>query len=392
MNFRAGILLAGTLMGCNQQPEQQQAEATRESEAAQILAVDSVQSATDSQPTIALADTLPPYTALENRNPDAPQRVSIGGVLYRVEALAVPDSTKPLRYTYPPEPGAADSAALRTAVGTEVVYTFRLLKPNGQPLFSRQLLKTSLAAEIGEDLAVEAIAWPPTFIGYLPKFNALAFELPVNPPDSDSGGELLLLLDARTGQVRRQHLSRWYGGCNSPVALSENGETLLTSFAIIQANGHVTSLSRPNQMIGGVLFVNNNRVLVTYVPKENQSHSAAPSTRNTRLFDLNGHQLAAFDLSSLDGGLGYRMLATYIRQTKTYYLYDEGAQQLGLLLHDQPTAMRIVKLEQLQKFQPPQHSKEVSFSLNTEIGTQIKFYVDTVTQQVRYHFLRRPNQ
>ena len=369
--------------GCNQQPPQQQAPAVATPTASALPL------ATKARPLIAPADTAFPYTILEHRPTPASSQVLIDGVRYRVEANAVPDSTRPLKYTYPAETKAPplDSTDTRTASGTEVVYTFRVVKPNGQPLFARQLLKSSFAAEIGQDLATEATPWPPVFLGHLPLFHALAFELTLNPPDSDSGGSLLLLLDERTGRVRQQLLSSWNSGCNSPVALAENGLALLTSFDIIQANGRVTNLERPGFTIAGTLFVNNKTVLIDYLPEQDDAKSSAPRP-TARLYDLNGRPLATFNLESLDGGLGYHMQSTYVGQTRTYYLFDENHQQLGLLPHDQPTAMRIINLQQLVPFQAPQHSTEVRFSIDTEGGTRGRFYIDTVSQKVRYRLLK----
>ena len=242
---------------------------------------------------------------------------------------------------------------------------------------------------MSQDLVTEAAPWPPDFLGYLPHFKAFAFELTLNPPDSDSGGSLLLLLDARNGQVRQQRLSRWNGGCNSPVTLSENGRTLLTSFDIIQANGRVTNFEKPKLSIGGTLFVNDKTVLIEYISEQEAfKQSTVQTTRNAHLLDLNGHQLASLSLESLDGGLGTQMQATYIGQTSTYYLFDENNQQLGLLPHSQPTAMRVVKLRQLTPFQAPQRPTEVSFSIDTESGTRGSFYIDTISKRIRYHVFK----
>lgn len=385
LRFLFALIVAVLLAGCNQQPTQQQAPTVA------IPNTTALPKRPNIQPIMALADTAFPYTALWSRPNSVPTQVSIGGVTYRIEATADPDSTRPLQYTYPPAAKAPviDSTTTRTVSGTEVVYTFRILKPNGQSLFTRRLLKSSFGAAIGQDLATEAAPWPPDFLGYLPHFKAFAFELTLNPPDSDSGGSLLLLLDARTGQVRQQRLSRWNGGCNSPVALSENGRTLLTSFDIIQANGRVTNFEKPELSIGGTLFVNDETVLIEYVSEqEGSERPTVQTTRNARLLDLNGHLLASFSLESFDGGLGTQMQATYIGQTRTYYLFDENGQQLGLLPHSQPTAMRVVKLHQLTPFQAPQQPTEVRFYIDTESGMKGSFYIDTISKQVRYHVFK----
>jgi hypothetical protein len=372
------LLTTGLLLtGCTQQPTQRQAPTIP----AQPLPAPAPVAAAPA-PTLARADTVPPYTPLwpvvvQNGQPvPVPPLVRIGGVPYRVQARAVADSTRPLRYL----------DRVPAADGSFVTDTLRLLRPDGQPQFTRRIRKSSLKEEIGDDLAVEASEWQPDFLGYLPQFNALAFELTVNPPDSDAGGSLLLLLDARTGQVRQLRLSRWTGGCSSPVALSEDGRTLLTSCHIIRADGRVVSLEKPDLTIGGTLLVNNSHVLVTYQPPFVPGQRAPTPPNNTRLLDLSGRQLAAARLVSLyGGGLGTQMLTTYLGQTRTYYLFDEEQRQLALLPHDQPSQLRLFKLNQLQPFQAPQRSTEVRFHLDSETrGTESTFYVDTLTQALRY--------
>ncbi|MDO7875476.1 hypothetical protein Q5H93_12100 [Hymenobacter sp. ASUV-10] len=388
----AGLLLAG----CTQQPTQRQAPTIP----AQPLPAPAPVAAV-ARPALALADTVPPYTALEpyawrgeQQVPVSPL-VRIDGLSYRVEASAAPDSTRPLRYTYPPEAGEvnlgdpAPGLDDRTVQGVEVTYTFRLLRADGQPQFTRRILKSSLKKEMTEDLAACAVARQPAFLGYLPQFGALAFELDLTPPDSDAGGQLLLLLDARTGQLRQQRLSSWTGGCNSPVALSEDGRTLLTSFHIIRADGRVTPFEKPGLQVGGTLLVNNQHVLVSYLPDYDPQGNATAGA-SARLLDLTGRQLASFPLENVIGELGTRMQAAYLGQTRTYYLFDEEHQQIGLLPHDQPRALRLLKLAQLATFQPPQRATEVRFSVNTESGAQGAFYVDTLSQALRYR-LQKPD-
>ena len=379
-----GLLLAG----CTQQPAQRQAPTIP----AQPLPAPAPVAAVVARPALAEADTVPPYTLLDAPFPHddqpvlPPPLVRIDGVSYQVQTSAATDTLR--RLTHIGRTEAEDGSLLvDTIYGSEVRYTFRLLRPDGQPQFTRQVLKSSLKAAIGADLAVKAVALQPGFLGYLPQFKALAFELTVYPPDSDAGGSVLLLLDARTGQLRQQRLSRWNGGCSSPVALSEDGRTLLTSFDIIRADGRVASFDKPPLRVGGTLLVNNTNVLVTYLPTyDTQGNLSGPSS--ARLLDLSGRQLAAFPLESLDGGLGSQMLATYLRQTRTYYLFDEQQQQIGLLPHDQPAALRLVPLKQLAKFQPPQRPTEVRFSIDTESGSQGAFYVDTLSRALRYSLTR----
>ncbi|OGX84460.1 hypothetical protein BEN47_16330 [Hymenobacter lapidarius] len=348
---------------------------------------------------LALADTAAPYTTLPGFGDtvQAPSQVRINGTLYRLETTILTDSARTLRYTESPtaQPGGSmsvgDSAQTGTATGFEVLYRFRLLRPNGQPLFVRELRKSSFAAAMGQELAVIAEANAPVFSGYLPAFNALAFEISLYPPDSDAGGELLVLLHATTGRVLYQGLARWTGGCNSPAVLSNDGRTLLTSTEILQANGHVTKIdNKAKREVAGTLLVNNQTVLVAYMPGYDNTGTRLPlQGPNAELMDLNGRKLAAFKLESVDGGLGYQMLSKYVGQTRSHYLFDETNGRLGVFPAQNPVSARVLALSQQPVFRAPQRPAEVRIDFTTETGTQATFYIDTVSGGIR-HRLYRP--
>lgn len=344
---------------------------------------------------LALADTAAPYTTLLGFGDtvQAPSQVRINGALYRVETTALTDSARVLGATEAPSAGqpGGDSTQNGTATGFEVLYRFRLLRPNGQPVFMRELRKSSFGAAMGQELAVIAEANTPVFSGYLPAFNALAFEISLYPPDSDAGGELLVLLHATTGRVLYQGLARWTGGCNSPAVLSNDGRTLLTSTKILQANGRVTKIdNKAKREVGGTLLVNNQTVLVAYMPGYDNSGTRLPlQGPNAELMDLSGRKLAAFKLESVDGGLGYQMLSKYVGQTSSHYLFDETNGRLGVFPAQNPVSARVLALSQQPVFRAPQRPTEVRIDFTTETGTRATFYIDTVNGGIR-HRLHRP--
>ncbi|MDB5233480.1 MAG: hypothetical protein JWR44_473 [Hymenobacter sp.] len=340
-------------------------------------------------------DTGLPYTTLPGcfDSIQAPPLVRINNEDYRVQIAARTDSAQPLRYTAPPaafvDGSVEDSTQRGTTTGFEALYTFRLLQANGQPLFVRQLKKSDFKAAVGEDLAVEADMSVPVFSGYLPAFQALAFEINFYPPESDAGGQALLLLDATTGKVLHQGLARWTGGCNSASVLSANGRTLLTSCEILQANGHVTNLEKnsraASRTIAGTLLVNDQTVLVVYGPGYDKRGREMPLTGpNAAMLDASGHVLKSFRLESTDGGLGSQMLTRYVSQTHTHYLYDEANGKLGVVPRDHPTQLQVLKLRQLPVFRAPQRPTEVRMFFSTETGGEAAFYVDTLSRQLRY--------
>lgn len=345
--------------------------------------------------TLALADTATPYTTLPGTGDtvQAATRILIKGNWYRLQTSAQTDSARPLRFTYPPssDVNAPDSAQNNTVTGFEGTYTFRLLRPDGTTQFLQTLKKSDFTKEIGEDMAVDAKPEPPVFSGYLPAFHALAFELGFYPMDSDAGGELLLLLDATTGRVLHQKMARWMGGCNSAMVLSADGRTLLTSLEILQANGRATPLdTKPGREVGGTLLVNGQTVLVAYLPGyDNKGNPLPLKGPNAELLDLSGRKLAAFNLESVDGGLGYQMLAKYVGQTRSHYLFDDRNGKLGVVPAQRPTAARILKLNQLPVFRAPQRPTEVRIHFTTESSTDATFFIDTVSGGLR-HRIRKP--
>ena len=271
--FRARLFLfaAGSLLaGCD-------SATTRKSETATHAPLPVAASAPAA---ITPADTLKPFRPLAGR-PDSlpgPVQVRIGATAYRLELTARADSSQPRRYPRPiaQDPDPADTAA-SFYEGYEGIYTFRLLRPDGQPQFVRQLTKADFRQAMGPELAAESVVQRPVFLGYLPAFGALAFEISFCPPESDAGGEALLLLNATTGQVRHKSLSRWTGGCNSSPALAANGRLLLTSTEILQANGQTAILNRPNCQVAGTLLVNDQTVLVVYWPNQDAKGETPPA-------------------------------------------------------------------------------------------------------------------
>ncbi|MBF9143762.1 hypothetical protein [Hymenobacter properus] len=340
--------------------------------------------------TLVAANTALPYLRLPGVGDSiqAPALVRINNTAYRVQVGARTDSARPLRHILPASP-AADSPEADTVTGFEGYYTFRLLRADGKAQFARQLKKTSFSAAVSPDLAVEAEATPPIFSGYLPAFKALAFEINFYPPESDAGGQALLLLDAATGKVRHLALARWTGGCNSNSVLSADGRTLLTSCELLQANGHVTNLEKPGREVAGTLLVNNETALVVYAAGYDQYGEEVPLRGpNAQLITVDGRVLKSFHLYSIDGGLGNHMLSTYLPRTRTHYLYDETYNRLAVVPRDQPTQLRVLNLRQLSSFRKPQRPTEVRVDFETEMGTQATFYVDVHSGRIR-HRVRR---
>jgi hypothetical protein len=313
--------------------------------------------------------------------------VRINNASFRVQLAARTDSSQPLRHLVPVP--AAEPPETDTVTGFEGYYTFRLLRPDGKAQFERRLKKTSFAKVVSPDLAVEAETITPIFSAYLPAFKALAFEVVFYPPESDAGGQALLLLDAATGKVRHLGLARWTGGCNSNMALSADGRTLLTSCELLHANGHVTNLEKPGREVAGTLLVNNQTALVVYAAGYDQRGRELPLRGpNAELLAADGRVLKSVHLYSIDGGLGNHMLSSYLPQTRTHYLYDETNNRLGVVPRDQPTQLRIWSLRQLPAFRKPQRPTEVRVAFETEMGTQATFYVDVHSGRIRQRVRR----
>ncbi|SFQ57946.1 hypothetical protein [Hymenobacter arizonensis] len=381
------------LAGC----EQKKAALQQEDAPPQNTLAEAAAAAPIAQPrSLAFADTAAPYTTLPSfyDSVKASPQVRINGTLYRLQTTARTDSTRPLRYTDPTMasqdgPGT-DSTQSNTITGFEGTYTFRLLRPDGKTQFVKKLRKSDFAAEVGKDMVVDATTMLPVFSGYLPAFNALAFELGFYPEGSDAGGEALLLLNATTGQVIHKQMARWNSGCNSAAVLSPNGRTLLTSTEILQANGRATPIdNKSGRSVGGTLLVNDQTVLVAYAPGyDNRGNQVEIKGPNAELMDLNGRKLASFALESINGGLGTQMFSKYVRQTRSHYLFDEANNKLGIISADNPVPARLLKLSEIPVYRAPQHPTEVRIHFETESGTRAAFYIDTVSSNLRCRVIK----
>jgi hypothetical protein len=351
----------------------------------------------------AVADTALPFASLHAPLDSAGGLpvVRIDGQPYRVRSSARPDRTRRLmrpasavlestdstgNITRTPDP-ALDSLNEANGYGYDAEYTVQLLGPGGRPRFTASVRKTDFAASMGGlQHVAESTVGPPTLLGYLPQFHALAFDVSFYLEGTDDGGEALLLLDARTGKVRGITEHYYYESAESPDALTPDGRTLLLGAEIWHADGRRVRLDRPRQAVAGTLLLNEQTALVVYEDGYDPVKQVNLPVRgaNAHLIDLQGRELGAFAFHGTTGAIGYSLNYAYLAQTRTHYLFDNTNGTVHLLPRDAPKQHRQLALARLPKFQPPQRPAEVRFTIDSEAGGPLTLYADTVTGALRY--------
>lgn len=130
-------------------------------------------------------------------------------------------------------------------------------------------------------------------------------------------------------------------------------------------------------------------VTVHQTPQEYYKTPIARYRRAPNAFVLSartGKVLASFRYDGYYETLGYTVPRHYVWQTKTYYLVDTEHQLLRLIPRDKPQLTSKVSLRELPKFKLPKRPNELRFQISNEQNSSA-FYVDTITQQLRYQYL-----
>ncbi|KAA9327480.1 hypothetical protein F0P96_15980 [Hymenobacter busanensis] len=331
------------------------------------------------------------------------QPVDIAGVAYQLYTSASPDRNRPLQKIYRQRTNSIDSTgadirvtSIDTARGFDVIYRFRLRDAAGKPVFSQTLRKTKeLAAAMGEDFVIDTDPFRPQYLGYLPAFGSLAFLVGFGPDGSDVGGDLLVLLDAKTGRLRHAGVNQWFLGASNggQPLLSADGQALLTSYELLRADGRIINFKRPNTSVGATTWLSNHAMLVAYAPDtDSLGHDLPMRQPNNVVQDREGKVLAQFSLNAIDNyGLGYDLHHYYLPATRTHYFFDDEGKKLGLISRAAPSKPQIVPLRSLRRFNSPQRPGEVRFQMKTELGAKLTLLADTVSGALRY-YLSEPKE
>lgn len=316
---------------------------------------------------------------------DALPGLTLDGRRWRVRTAAVADSTHFFTFTN----RADKSRPLGIERGPQVSYAFQLLDEAGHPRFTKQLRKADFLAQADGGLVAVAGASPPSFLGYWPAHQALAFDVCFARDGTDDEQFVLLLLDARTGRLL--HLAPGQEALNSsncPPTLTANGQTLVAGNKLIGANGQVVSLARPRLSVAATRVLNDSTFLVIY--ETGPLNERAP-THQAHLLSRQGQTIRQFSFhGSEDCGSGFRLAHEFLPATQTHYLFDDAARAFTLVPRANPAAMQQVPVAWLTVFEAPRRAAEVELKFLPNCGPSASLYVDTLTRQLRCAFTPDP--
>lgn len=322
--------------------------------------------------------------------------VLLNGQPYQLLLAAETDSTHRLTATYEETPGHS-----RRVRGFEGHYTMTLREKTGRQIFSRKLRKVAFFRNVGADIVTESEAYLPQFLGYSRPLGALVFTLDFMVPDSDVGGQVVLLLDLSGNVLRLSEGRGPGGGPECEPALSPNGAALLTASELLRPGRPPMRLERPDAELVGASFLSDSTVLVVYAPGKAHpirladgldGYGRTPTVQQLRTpnaFVRNirtGRVVRHFHYHGFYEEMGYTIPGFRLRATATQYLLDDkrGLYLLPLGGTGLPVEMRFAAMPH---FTPPKRLAEVRCEINSA-ETTFAFYVDTSSVQPRIRYQR----
>ena len=233
-------------------------------------------------------------------------------------------------------------------------------------------------------LRTVAVASPPRFLHYWPARRALCFEVSFGREETDEGLDVLVLLDAKTGQLLHLAAEKAFmNDCDCWPTLTPDGQTLLAGKELLRATGQVISLEHPGRVVAGTRVLNDTTFLVAY---ESDQVNEVVERNNTLLLNRQGKVMQHFTFHGTDRSQssgGFSLAYTFLPATQTTYLFDNAALAFILLPSARPQALHRISIGQLQPFKLPRRSAEVELTFEPDDGASAKLYVDTLSLQVR---------
>jgi hypothetical protein len=263
--------------------------------------------------------------------------------------------------------------------GYNAFYTVSLKDKDGQVVFTKKFSKKTFQEEgdYEKSIVVESGAYLPSFIGYLPHFDSFLFTLVFAVPDSDVGIEYFFMIN-RKGELTKNFVNNWYGGggCDGEIELPASKDFILTCVNIINPNVTI-NLDKENVAIIGTKLINDSTILVI---KPFDDSTKIP---NAVLMDNFGKLFRRFTYNGYHEILGYVVPMRYDSLSESYYLLDETLKNLRIINRHHPLDSESFDLELMESYNGNAREHEIRVSLNTETSEN-NFYIDTITQQVRY--------
>lgn len=322
--------------------------------------------------------------------------VLLNGQPYHLLMAAETDSTHRLTATYEDTPGHPERVH-----GFEGYYTLTLRDRNGQQVFRRQLRKAAFFKRVGADVVTESEAYLPQFLGYSRPLGALVFTVDFMVPDSDVGGQVVLLLDLAGNVLRLSEGRGPGGGPECEPALSADGSALLTGSELLRPGRPPMRFERPDAELVGASFLSDTTVLVVYAPGKShlirfadgmEGYGRTPTVQQQRAPNAfvrhihSGRVLRRFRYQGFYEEMGYTIPGFQLRATATHYLLDEkrGLYLLPLGGTGVPVEMRFTAMP---RFTAPKKLAEVRFEIHSAEAS-FAFYVDTSSVQPRIRYQR----
>ncbi|MDO7883861.1 hypothetical protein [Hymenobacter cheonanensis] len=368
-------------------------------------------------------------------SPRADTLILLGKRQYWLQLRQVADSTKPLDYAPAYVVGRPFAAPSDTAWrahrvrGYEGTYTFTLRDSARRSIvFRKRLHKRDFqAVAAGEVLTVSEPQF--RYLGYSAGLNGLLFIAYFGIPYSDVVDRTMLLLDARTGQVKAQRGigSATFDAIDCDPQVAPTGLAVLTCAGeVLRAGQPPLSLRRPRAKLRAARFLTDTTLLAVYEfgtyqpvkqsdtdaednadsppvakaaataemtqrPAEFVSTPAQRRAANAFVLSTSGRVLGKFRYDGWAGEMGYAMPRCFSPITRTYY-FSNGGQSVFVLPKAQPGHVTELPLKKMSRFRYPQRSQEIKLILPYAVNTQsMVLYIDTLhPQQVRYRLQPPP--
>ena len=261
--------------------------------------------------------------------------------------------------------------------GFNAHFNITLQDQSGSKVFSKELTKSDFKPSFDEQILVRSEAKLPIFRGYLPAFNAFLFTFEFWIPDSDVGGEYVLLLN-RQGDIIESYTDDYFGGGDyaGQIEIPDHQQFVLTRVRILHPGGRKVELGNKENGLIGTKLLNNECILVV------REYSDSTQTPNAILMNPDGTALKNFIYQGYYEVLGYEIPLHFEPSTQNYYLLDEESEQLRVIPKTNPTATYTVNFSGMPTAGGKKQPGEVAFSLNTEMGKHV-FYVKAGSSNIR---------
>ncbi len=263
--------------------------------------------------------------------------------------------------------------------GYNAFYTVSLKDKNGQVVFKKEFSKKAFQEEgdYEKSVVVESGAYLPLFIGYLPHFDSFLFTLMFAVPDSDIGIEYFFMIN-RKGELTKNFVNNWYGGggCDGEIELPASKDFILTCVNIINPNVTI-NLDKENVGIIGTKLINDSTILVI------KPFNDSTKVPNAVIMNNFGKVFKEFSYKGYYEVLGNVVPMRYDSLSENYYLLDDVLKNLRIINRHRPLDSESFDLELMDPYNGNARAHEIRVALNTETSEN-NFYIDTLTQQIRY--------